>query len=209
MNASLDWITAGATPAQVQTEYGVLRRTLDSASALAREMTESSSARVVERQSVDVNLLIAEIAHMLRRVLRPEAGLEIRLGAANATVFARPLDLERILLNLTLNASKAMTQGGALAIRTESLRAGANPSPPDTPPFVHYVRLTVSDTGCGLSRDVKPLIANPLKCKKADGMGLASVSLLVMRMNGKLRFDSEPGGGTTFSIDLPVLDGAE
>ena len=40
-------------------------------------------------------------------------------------------------------------------------------------------------------------------------MGLASVSLLVMRMNGKLRFDSEPGGGTTFSIDLPVLDGAE
>ena len=67
MNASLDWITAGATPAQVQTEYGVLRRALDSASALAREMTESSSARVVERQSVDVNLLIAEIAHMLRR----------------------------------------------------------------------------------------------------------------------------------------------
>ena len=84
MNASLDWITAGATPAQAQTEYGVLRRALDSASALAREMTESSSARVVERQSVDVNLLIAEIAHMLRRVLRPEAGLEIRLWAANA-----------------------------------------------------------------------------------------------------------------------------
>ena len=102
-----------------------------------------------------------------------------------------------------------MTQGGALAIRTESLTAGANPSPPDTPPFVDNVRLTVSDTGCGLSREVKQRIASPLNCKKAGGMGLASVSLLVMRMNGKLRFDSEPGGGTTFSIDLPVLDCAE
>jgi signal transduction histidine kinase len=209
MSASLDLIAIGATPTQVQAEQALLRRALDSATELAKEMVTATGTGLIQRESVDVNLLVAETVPMLRRALRRNTAFEVKLGATSGTIFAKPLDLERILLNLTLNASKAMTDGGVLTVTTESLPAPSGAATPGSAIAGSGLRITVKDTGRGLPVNVRRLLKNPLTIKKTEGIGLASVSLLVMRMNGQLRWECPPRGGTTFHIDLPVMDRAD
>src|SRR5262249_45388907 len=119
--------------------------------------------------------------------------------------------LEQVLVNLAVNARDAMPQGGALRVRTAAatlgpaeaaLGPGGRPGP--------CVRLTVSDTGCGMDEATRQRAFEPFFTTKGPdkgtGLGLATVYAVVQQSGGQVRIDSAPGRGATFTIDLPRCD---
>ena len=132
------------------------------------------------------------------------AGLEPRQGAR--VQLAEPGDLERVLLNLMLNAFDAMPQGGVLSIKSvlahvhspiEGLRSGP------------YARLTITDTGCGMTSEAKARIFDAFFTTKKNGtgLGLYSAASTIAQLHGRISVESEPGHGTSVSIMLPLATG--
>jgi PAS domain S-box-containing protein len=119
--------------------------------------------------------------------------LDLDLGSPPA-VLGRPAELSEVITNLILNAIDAMPAGGTLSIRTrrESER---------------HVILTVSDTGIGMSDEVQKRIFDPFFTTKGEhgtGLGLPVSYSIVKRHGGEVRVESQPGGGSTFTVTLPV-----
>jgi two-component system, cell cycle sensor histidine kinase and response regulator CckA len=112
--------------------------------------------------------------------------------------------LERILLNLVLNASEAMPHGGIVTVRTKIVESPAPQSDTNAPQ--QSVRLTVSDTGRGLPREWEQQLFKRLAFDQAGGrgLGLASVNLIVLRLGGRFHVDTHEGTGTHVYIDLPL-----
>jgi signal transduction histidine kinase len=116
---------------------------------------------------------------------------------------ARSLDLERILLNLVLNASEAMPKGGTVKMRADIALSSAPAVDQNTPK--EWIRLTVSDTGRGMPREWERQLFNRLAFDQAGGrgLGLASVNLIVLRLGGRVHVESHESIGTAVHIDLP------
>ena len=155
---------------------------------------------------IDVNRLIEEFDGILREIVGPHVALRTSLAARESRIYARRVDLERIVLNLVFNAAAAMPEGGVLTIETTS----APPEPHElwvdpAAPFGD-LRLMIGDTGRGMSESEVQRVNNPLARPRPDGtgMGLASVSLVVARLDGKLEISSQPGAGTIVGITLPL-----
>jgi CheY-like chemotaxis protein len=149
---------------------------------------------------------------MLRQLLRENIELEMRLDAAAGVILADPGQIEQVLVNLVINARDAMPQGGRLEVATspvelaETAGLGLIPVPPG-----HYVLLEVSDSGVGISPEVKSRIFEPFFTTKPKGMGtglgLATLYNIVRQAGGTVAVESEPGGGTSFRIFLPRAEG--
>jgi len=119
--------------------------------------------------------------------------LELERGAV-PVVMGRPAELNEVVTNLILNAIDAMPQGGTLTIRTR--RHGDR-----------QVVFTVQDTGIGMTDEVRKRIFDPFfttKGEEGTGLGLPVSYQIVKRHGGEMRVDSQPGGGTTFTVTLPV-----
>jgi PAS domain S-box-containing protein len=177
---------------------------------LTRRLLSFSRRQVFEAKVVDLNTLVADIAQMLRQLISEDIVLITSLASALDRVRVDPGQLEQSLMNLVLNAHDAMLGGGSLTIETanvgleESLHLehlGVLPG--------HYVRVTVKDTGCGMSQEVKERIFEPFFTTKepgsGTGLGLATVYGTVQRSHGYLTVESEPGIGSAFNIFLPAV----
>jgi len=119
--------------------------------------------------------------------------LELELGPI-PMVMGRPAELNEVITNLVLNAIDAMPRGGTLRIRT---RLGDH----------RHAVMTVSDTGMGMSDEVRKRIFDPFfttKGEEGTGLGLSVSHSIVERHGGDMRVDSQPGQGTTFTITLPI-----
>jgi two-component system cell cycle sensor histidine kinase/response regulator CckA len=123
-----------------------------------------------------------------------------------ATITADPTQIEQVILNLIINARDAMPNGGRMTIETAAVRNPVVEGDVVLEPG-NYVRLSVSDTGCGMSDDIKARIFDPLFTTKGEhrgtGLGLATVHGIVARHGGVIQVDSVEGGGSTFRIFLP------
>lgn len=158
---------------------------------------------------VDVSALLASFRDLLARTLG--ASIEIRVDAGNALpmALADAGQLETALLNLAVNARDAMPNGGALVIEAvavslkQELGIGA-----DEVRAGHYVRLSVSDTGTGMTRDVMARAFEPFfttkEVGKGSGLGLSMVYGFAKQSAGHVTAYSERGVGTTINIFLPV-----
>ena len=169
------------------------------ASAVTRQLLTFSQKQVVQPRLVSLNELIAASTHLLRAALGERASVTTILAPELRRVQADPAQVEQVLMNLTLNAREAMPEGGHLLIET------ANEE--------DRVRLSVQDTGCGMTPDVVKRIFDPFfttrLASRAAGLGLSTVHGIVTRANGEIRIQTEPGRGTRFDIFLPVAaDGA-
>ncbi|MGE0040166.1 MAG: PAS domain S-box protein [Vicinamibacterales bacterium] len=189
-----------------------IRKAAERAAGLTRQLLAFSRRQVLQARAVDLNQTIAELGKMLQRLVGEDLHLALELTAARAVVQVDPTQIEQVLMNLAVNARDAMPRGGTLRIETARVTAadaatrGTSRSlPPGT-----YVRLTVEDTGTGMSPDVQARIFEPFFTTKptgaGTGLGLSTVHGIVTQSGGVVAVDSAPGAGTRFTIYLPALD---
>jgi CheY-like chemotaxis protein len=147
---------------------------------------------------------------MLRRILSEDHRLQLSLSPEAGLIRADRGQLEQVLVNLMLNARDAMAAHGSVTITTDVAELDqtygaahdgvAIPAGP-------YVRLTVTDSGCGMPRDVQSRIFEPFFTTKpvgqGTGLGLSTVYGIVKQSDGFVWVYSEPGLGTTFKVYLP------
>jgi signal transduction histidine kinase len=145
----------------------------------------------------DINEAVARSERLLRLVARPSVRLRTRLAPGPAPVGVDPRRLRQLLLNLTVNARDAMPDGGFLDIRTDRAPDGASSR--------GWSRLTVSDTGVGITPEQRARIFEPFYSTKprGRGLGLAIVRDIVRDGGGRVTVESRPGGGTSFRVELP------
>ena len=197
--------------------YGSTRqimKTADRAASLTRQLLAFSRMQVLQPKILDLSALVADMSKMLRRLVREDIEFSFRLGDSLGRVKADPGQLEQVLLNLTVNASDAMPQGGKLTIETQRMKVDegyALARPPLKPG--KYVRLAVTDTGHGMDAATMSRIFEPFfttkEQGKGTGLGLATVYGVVRQSGGFIWVESEPGKGARFEVYLPQAVGKE
>ena len=181
------------------------------AADVTRQLLAFTRQQVLRPEVLDLNEVVQGMEKMLRRSLGEQHELELRLCSAAGLVKADGAQLEQVLLNLVLNARDALGESGRVTIGTamatldrgyaeRHAEAKLAPGP--------YVLLTVSDTGCGMDRELQTRIFEPFFTTKAvgqgSGLGLSTVYGIVKQSGGFIWVYSEPGEGTTFKIYLPA-----
>jgi len=181
------------------------------AASLTQQLLAFSRKQVLEPQVLELNSIVGEAEKMLGRLIGEDISLEIVPGLQIGTVKADRSQIERVILNLAVNARDAMPQGGKVTIETadveldetsHTLNRCSEPGP--------YVMLKVTDTGCGMDAELQSHIFEPFFTTKGQGtgLGLATVYGVVKQSGGYISVDSEPGKGTTFRIYLPRVSEA-
>ena len=172
------------------------------ATTLTRQLLAYGRRQVLRIERLDLNEVVAQVRAMLAPVFSAAVTLETSLDAELPAVDADRSQFEQLIVNLALNARDAMPDGGSLTLstRTERLTRSYHQMPAGT-----YVCLDVSDTGVGMTEDVKAQIFEPFyttKGSRGSGLGLSSVYGVVKQSNGFIWCNSTPGAGTTFTIYL-------
>ncbi len=183
-----------------------------SAAQLIRQLLAFSRKQVLYPTLMDVNAIVKEIGKMLDRLISEDVRITTELEPQLGSIRADRGQIEQILMNLATNARDAMPGGGTLKIRTENAELGEE----DVAryPYVkpgRYVRLSVSDTGVGMSEEVRSHIFEPFFTTKpkgrGTGLGLATVYGIVKQSGGFIWASSRPGAGACFNIYLPRVEG--
>jgi len=188
-------------------------RAAERAALLTKQLLAFSRRQVVETTLVDLNALIVDLANMLGRLIGEQISMTTSLGSALSAVRADRSQLEQVLMNLVVNARDAMPEGGTIRIETstvvldEMYATGHVAVKPGG-----YVMLAVSDSGVGMTEEVKARIFEPFFTTKGrdkgTGLGLSTVYGLVSQAGGYIWVYSEVGRGTTFKVYLPAVDEA-
>jgi len=180
----------------------------DRAAALTRQLLAFSREQQLELRILDLNEIVQEMERMLQRVIGEDLGLVTRLAPDLGSVLADPGQMEQVLMNLVVNARDAMTRGGRLTIETanedlDEAHASRHPEATSGP----HVRLSVRDTGVGMSPEVRERLFEPFFTTKekdrGTGLGLATVYGIVKQSVGHLQVDTSPGAGSAFHVYLP------
>jgi two-component system, cell cycle sensor histidine kinase and response regulator CckA len=180
----------------------------DRAAGLTKQLLAFSRRQTIAPKVLSLDRVVMNTEKMLRRLL----GEDVRLTTASepnlGPVFADSGQIEQVLLNLAVNARDAMPTGGALKIELANVRieAATAVSKTNLPPG-RYVRLSVSDTGCGMSPEIVSRIFEPFFTTKevgrGTGLGLATVYGIVTQAGGAIDVDTNVGRGTTFHLYFP------
>ena len=178
------------------------------AAALTRQLLAFSRKQVLQPQVLDLNKIVGGMEGMLRRLLGEDVSLAVVLAMGLGKVMADPGQIEQVLMNLAVNARDAMPSGGKLTIETANTEC--DESCADRHPEVTsgpHVRLSVTDTGCGMDDRTRARVFEPFfttkEVGKGTGLGLATAYGIVQQSGGSIQVRSEPGKGTTFTVLLP------
>ncbi|HEX7085892.1 MAG TPA: ATP-binding protein [Vicinamibacterales bacterium] len=188
-----------------------IRKASDKAAALTQQLLAFSRRQVLSPSVLDLSAVVADMDSMLRRLIPENVRLELHLAEAPIPVLVDRSQLEQVILNLVVNGRDAMPDGGTVRVETRSgvrgideqeARAGMREG--------EYAQLIVSDTGHGMDDATKARIFEPFFTTKekgrGTGLGLSMVYGIVKQSGGWIWVSSEPGRGTTFTIDLPLSD---
>jgi PAS domain S-box-containing protein len=162
----------------------------------------------------DVHTLIGDVVRMLARTLDPRIMVCSRLDAPSGVTTGDPAQLQSALLNLALNARDAMPEGGVLTFATDVVEPDAEFGGDLSPALAAgpYLRVRVSDTGVGMTEEVRRRLFEPFFTTKGPGhgtgLGLAAVYGTVTRHHGAIGIDSAVGQGTTVTVVLPLVEDA-
>jgi two-component system, cell cycle sensor histidine kinase and response regulator CckA len=187
-----------------------IRKAADRAMHLTRQLLGFGRHRVVARETLSLNAVVEGMERMLRPLLGEDITLVTSLSPALGGVEADYGQMEQVVMNLTLNARDAMTLGGRLTIETGDVDFGEGHAYQQLGvevPAGAYVLLTVSDTGQGMTPEVKSHLFEPFFTTKPTtrntGLGLATVYGIVVQNGGYIWVDSAPGQGASFKLCFP------
>ncbi|MEQ2006185.1 MAG: PAS domain S-box protein, partial [Limisphaerales bacterium] len=185
------------------------------AADLCRQMLAYAGKGRFVVQPFDLTQLVQDTAHLLQVSVSKKAVLKFDLDAGLPPVLADASQLRQIVMNLVINASEAIgDRSGVIALSTGLVRADrrylADTHLAGNLPEGDYVFLEVSDTGCGMTPELRARIFEPFFTTKfaGRGLGLAAVLGIVRGHRGALRVYSEPGKGSSFKLLLPIAPGA-
>jgi len=196
--------------------YGTLaeiNKAAMAASGLTRQLLAFSRKQIIEPKVLNLNDLITNLTRMLSRLIGEDILLETVMDPELGSVKVDPGQFEQILVNLSVNARDAMPEGGKLLIETQNafLDKTYTLHHPYVIPGPH-VMLTVTDTGHGMTTEVKRHIFEPFFTTKPKGrgagLGLATIYGIVKQAKGSVEVYSEENVGTIFKIYLPRVDEA-
>jgi PAS domain S-box-containing protein len=179
------------------------------ASSLTGQLLAFSRRIVLEPKVLDINDVIMGMKNLIGQLTGVNIELVLNLNAKPATISADQGQIEQVLVNLAINAKDAMPDGGVLEIITESIEMPDTLKTSVLPPS-RWVRISVGDTGLGMSEDVKARIFEPFFSTKdheqRTGLGLSTVYGIIKQWKGMIEVQSAPGKGTRFDIYFPVAE---
>lgn len=178
---------------------------------LTGQLLAFSRKQTLQPRVVSINDVVTNLEKMLRRLIREDIELGLQLTPDVPSVLVDPGQLEQVIMNLAVNARDAMPSGGKLLIETGLVELDRHYADihRDVKPG-KFVLLALSDTGCGMTEEVRKMVFEPFyttkERDKGTGLGLAMVYGIVKQSGGNIWVYSEPDKGTTFKIYLPVTD---
>ncbi len=182
------------------------------AADVTRQLLAFTRQQLMRPEVLELNQALGGLEKLLRRSLGEGHRLELLLSSDTGRIQADRGQLEQVLINLVLNAKDAMSEPGRVTIATERATLDqAYIQRHEEVPIVpgEYIRLTVSDTGCGMTPEVQAKIFEPFFTTKpvgqGTGLGLSTVYGIVKQSGGFIWVYSEVGYGTAFKIYLPRL----
>jgi two-component system, cell cycle sensor histidine kinase and response regulator CckA len=195
--------------------FQTIRDAAERGASLTRQLLAFSRKQVIQQKTINLNSVLQKVGDMLGRLLGEHITLNLALEPELPCIYADPCSLEQVVMNLALNAKDALpNHGGQLSISTSRvhLTPGECSSSPEATAG-NFVRLVVSDTGCGMDPSTKSRIFEPFfttkEVGKGTGMGLAIVYGIVKQHAGWIEVSSQLGLGSSFTIFLPIREGHE
>ena len=182
------------------------------AAELTRQLLSFSRRQMMVPSVLDVNSILNDMRFILDPLMGENITLTMQLEEALPPVFADAGHLEQAMMNLVMNGQEAMPEGGKLGVETASVVLDEEQADQmmDARPG-HFVRIRITDNGCGIEPAVMERIFEPFFTTrglgKRAGLGLSVTYGIVRQHNGWIHVSSQPGKGTCFTLYLPVYEG--
>ena len=182
------------------------------AADLTRQLLIFARKAPVEFQAVDLTLFVKQVVELMARTIDRSIEITVTLPEQPAIISGDRNQLENALLNIAINARDAMPEGGRLSINLEtlSLNTASLASEHIVVEAGPYIRISITDTGTGMSKEIKDRIFEPFfttkEIGKGTGLGLSSVYGCVKQHHGYITVKSQVGQGTQFAIYLPMAE---
>ncbi|MGC3971754.1 MAG: PAS domain S-box protein [Pirellulales bacterium] len=192
-----------------RTSLQMIRSAGEKAARLTSQLLAFGRKAIVEPKHLQLNAVVDAFASMMSPLVGEDIQLVAELSERPLPVLVDPGQLDQLLMNLVVNARDAMPHGGTLRMTTTFIddRLGIVADSGNLPPG-SYARLSVSDTGTGMTHEVQARIFEPFFTTKGvgqgTGLGLATVYGIVQVAGGAIGVDSRPHHGTTFHVWLPL-----
>ena len=185
-----------------------IRKAADLAAALTKQLLAYGRKQILRSETLDLNHVLASMEGMLRHLMGAEVDVRIVTAVGLPVVNADAGQIEQVIMNVAINAREAMRHGGKLTLETSTATLGAEYVRhfPEVKPG-DYVMIAISDTGTGMSEEVKARLFEPFFTTKSvgegTGLGLATCHGIIKQSGGHINVYSELGRGTTFKVYLP------
>jgi PAS domain S-box-containing protein len=185
----------------------IIDETVHRGSALVQQLLTLARKSTTKVESVNVNGLVEGLITLITQTFPKTIELSLALEADLPSIMADKNQIEQALLNLCVNARDAMSDGGRLSFKTQSIEGETLQGLDDTLDG-HYVCIEVSDTGVGMDESTRKRIFEPFFTTKntghGTGLGLSVVYGIVKNYNGFVNVESKPESGTSFRLYFPV-----
>ncbi len=185
---------------------GYMRTAAERGATLTAQLLAFSRRQRLEARPIDLNDTVAGMRDLLQSSMGGAVRLDTRLRPDLWPALVDPTQIELIILNLAINARDAMEVGGSLTVSTDNITLG-QPDHPEEPPPGDYVLIAVTDTGSGMTPDVRDRAFEPFfttkPVGKGSGLGLPQVFGFAKQSGGGVAIQTEVGKGTSVRVYLP------